>query len=66
MSRFIAGTATGKRILFVWCAADWRPSNATNVFALDSDYAMGVLTSTLHGECARARSPTRGRTPNRR
>ena len=58
MSRFIAGTATGKRILFVWCAADWRPSNATNVFALDSDYAMGVLTSTIHTEWARARSST--------
>lgn len=58
MSRFIAGTATGKRILFVWCAADWRPSNATNVFALDSDYAMGILTSAIHTGWARARSST--------
>lgn len=58
MARFIAGTATGKRILFVWCAADWRPSNATNVFALDSDYAMGILASAIHIEWARARSST--------
>jgi len=58
MGRFIAGTATGKRILFVWCAADWRPSNATNVFALDSDYAIGVLTSRIHTDWAQARSST--------
>lgn len=58
LDRFIAGTATGKRILFVWCEKDWRPSNATNVFALDSDYAMGVLTSRIHTDWARARSST--------
>jgi hypothetical protein len=58
MERFIAGTATGKRILFVWCEAQWRPSNATNVFALDSDYAIGVLTSRIHTDWAAARSST--------
>ena len=58
LRRFIAGTATGKRILFVWCEGDWRPSNATNVFALDSDYAMGVLSSRVHTDWARARSST--------
>ena len=58
LERFIAGTATGKRILFVWCEPDWRPSNATNVFALDTDYAMGLLTSRIHTEWARARSST--------
>jgi hypothetical protein len=58
MERFIAGTATGKRILFVWCEAHWRPSNATNVFALDSDYAIGVLTSRIHTDWAAARSST--------
>lgn len=58
LDRFIAGTATGKRILFVWCEPDWRPSNATNVFALRSDYAMGVLTSRVHTDWARARSST--------
>ena len=58
LRRFIAGTATGKRILFVWCDKEWRPSNATNVFVLDSDFAMGVLTSRLHTDWARARSST--------
>lgn len=58
LDRFLAGTATGKRILFVWCEPHWRPSNATNVFALDSDFAMGVLTSRIHTDWAAARSST--------
>jgi len=58
LERFIAGTATGKRILFVWCQPHWRPSNATNVFALDSDYAMGVLTSRVHTDWAAKKSST--------
>ena len=58
LRRFIAGTATGKRILFVWCDLDWRPSNSTNVFALDSDYAMGVLASRVHVDWGLARSST--------
>ncbi|MDQ3676124.1 MAG: hypothetical protein M3401_04855 [Actinomycetota bacterium] len=58
LERFIAGTATGKRILFVWCEQDWRPSNAANVFALDTNYAMGVLTSRVRTDWARARSST--------
>jgi hypothetical protein len=56
--RFIAGTATGKRILFVWCEPAWRPSNATNVFALDTDYAMGILTSRVHTDWAAKKSST--------
>jgi hypothetical protein len=58
LPRFIAGTATGKRILFAWCAPHWRASNLTNAFALDSDYAMGVLASRIHTDWARARSST--------
>lgn len=58
LERFIAGTATGKRVLFIWCEPDWRPSNATNVFALDSDYAMGVLTSRVHTDWAAKKSST--------
>jgi hypothetical protein len=58
LERFIAGTATGKRILFVWCEREWRPSNSTNIFALDSDYAMGVLTSRIHTEWAAKKSST--------
>lgn len=58
LPRFVAGTATGKRILFVWCEPAWRPSNATNVFAFESDYAMGVLTSRIHTDWAQACSST--------
>ena len=58
LSRFIAGTATAKRILFVWCEPSWAPSNLTNVFALDSDYAFGVLTSRIHSEWAAKKSST--------
>ncbi len=58
LNRFIAGTATGKRILFTWCEPDWRPSNATNVFALNTDYAMGVLTSRVHTDWAAKKSST--------
>lgn len=58
LHRFIAGSATGKRILFVWCELDWRPSNSTNVIALDSDFAMGVLTSRIHTDWAAKKSST--------
>lgn len=58
LPRFIAGSATAKRIFFVWCEPGWRPSNSTNMFALASDYAMGLLSSSVHAEWARARSST--------
>jgi hypothetical protein len=58
VKRFIAGTATGKRIFFIWCTPDWRPSNATNAFALETDYAMGVLTSRIHTDWAAKKSST--------
>lgn len=58
LSRFIAGSRVGKRILFTWCETDWRPSDATNVFALGSDYAMGVLTSRVHTDWAAKKSST--------
>ena len=58
LSRYIAGTATGKRILFCWCDPWWCPSNATNVFAFDDDDALGVLTSKIHSEWARLQSST--------
>ncbi len=57
-TRFIAGTATGKRILFCWYPVDVIASNATNVFALDEDYHIGVLSSSPHTDWARARSST--------
>ncbi len=58
LDRFIAGTATGKRVLFVWCPVDWRPSNSTNLIALDTDYVMGILTSRVHTDWAAKKSST--------
>lgn len=58
LSRFIAGTRVGKRITFVWCEPQWRPSDATNMFALDSDYAMAVLSSEVHIGWAARQSST--------
>lgn len=58
LRRFVVGTATGKRIAFAWQGASVCPSNLTNVFAFEDDYAIGVLTSTIHIEWARARSST--------
>jgi hypothetical protein len=58
MTRYIAGTATGKRILFCSYPVDVIASNATNVFALAEDYHLGVLSSSIHTDWARARSST--------
>lgn len=58
LPRFIAGNAQGKRFLFCWADALVCPSNLTNVFAFDDDYAMGVLTSSLHGAWAHSESST--------
>lgn len=58
LARYIVGTRVGKRVLFCWCDPCVCPSDATNVFAFDDDYAMGVLTSRMHGEWARLQSST--------
>jgi hypothetical protein len=58
LTRYLAGTRVGKRILFCWCEPWTCPSDAINVFAFEEGYAMGVLTSTIHTEWARARSST--------
>lgn len=58
LSRYIASVAQGKRILFCWCDPWWCPSNLTNVFAFDDEYSMGVLSSSIHHEWARAQSST--------
>lgn len=58
LSRYIGGTATGKRIFFCWVDAWTCPSNAMNVFAFDDDLAMGILSSTIHREWAKAQSST--------
>ncbi len=58
LSRYIAANAQGKRILFTWQEPSTCPSNLTNVFAFDDDFAIGVLASRIHGEWARAQSST--------
>jgi hypothetical protein len=58
LTRYIAGNAQGKRFLFVWQPASVCPSNLTNVFALDSDYAMGILTSVVHQTWAQSEAST--------
>ncbi len=57
-SRFIAGTATGKRFLFTWSDITTCPSNATNVFAFEDDYSIGVLLSSAHGAWAQSEGST--------
>jgi hypothetical protein len=56
LSRFIACPATAKTFFMVWCDPSWCPSNATAAFALETDYAMGVLTSSIHTQWARGQS----------
>ena len=58
LSRFIAGVAQGKRILFAWQDAQTCPSNLTNVFAFDNDCVIAILCSVIHHEWARAQSST--------
>jgi hypothetical protein len=58
LPRFIAGNAQGKRFLFCWVDARVCPSNLTNVFAFDDDYAIGILTSSIHGAWAHSESST--------
>lgn len=58
LTRFIAGTATGKRILFCWCEPDVVASNSTNVFLLGTDFHMGVLSSAAHTAWATQQSST--------
>lgn len=53
LRRFIACPATAKRYFMIWCEPNWCPSNATSVFALQDDYAFGVLSSTIHTGWAR-------------
>jgi hypothetical protein len=58
LSRYIAGNAQGKRFLFAWQDAATCPSNLTNVFAFDDDYAIGVLTSGAHQTWAHSEEST--------
>jgi hypothetical protein len=58
LERYVAGNAQGKRFLFAWQDRAVCPSNLTNVFAFEDDYAMGVLTSVVHQTWAHSESST--------
>jgi hypothetical protein len=58
LSRYIAANTQGKRILFCWVGPETCPSNLTTVFAFEDDFSIGVLSSTIHHEWARAQSST--------
>jgi hypothetical protein len=58
LHRYVASLAQGKRIFFTWQETRTCPSNLTNVFAFEEDYAIAVLSSTIHHEWARAQSST--------
>ena len=55
---YIAANRIGKRTLFTWQGSGTCPSDLIVVFAFDDDYSLGVLTSKIHGEWARAQSST--------
>jgi len=58
LPRYVAGTATGKRLLLAWQDVTICPSNLTNVFAFGDDYSMGVLLSRAHHAWAWSQSST--------
>lgn len=58
LSDYLAGTATGKRLLITRVPAQVSPSNLVNVFAFDDDYSMGILMSRAHDAWAWAQSST--------
>lgn len=58
ISRYIAGTRHGIRFYFCWCDHPVMASDATNVFAFEDDFEMGILSSRLHGDWAMAQSST--------
>jgi hypothetical protein len=58
LGRFAVAGRVGKRLILIWAAPHWRPSDACNVFAFEDDYSFGVCTSLIHEKWARATSST--------
>lgn len=58
LKRYVAGTRHGVRLHFCWCELPTMASDATNVFAFEDDYAIGVLCSRVHSAWAWAQSST--------
>jgi len=48
----------GKRLSLAWYSTDVLPSNATDVFAFEDDFSMGVLLSRIHDAWAWDRAST--------
>ncbi len=58
LSRYAAIAGHAKRTSFAWVSPATLASNATNVFAFDDDYSMGILMSRAHDAWAWAQSST--------
>ena len=58
LERYVAGIRHGKRLLFTWCDPWTLASDATNAFAFEDDYSIGILSCSIHGAWARSRSST--------
>lgn len=58
LPRYLARTATGKRLFLTWCSSHWCPSNLTNVFAFEDDFSFGLLSSSARLAWARRWSST--------
>lgn len=56
--RFIAVPGHAKRALFAWYDPPVLASNATDVFAFEDDFSMGVLCSSAHTAWAWYRGST--------
>src|SRR5665648_110334 len=58
LTRYGAVGRHGKRMAIAWVEPSTMASDATNVFAVDDDYSMGILLSRVHEAWAWARSST--------
>ena len=58
LDRYAAVGRHGKRMCIAWVDAWTMSSDATNAFAIDDDYSMGILLSRAHDAWAWARAST--------
>jgi len=58
LPRFAAAAGHSKRMAVAWIDAGTLASNATDVFAFDDEYSMGILLSRAHDAWAWAQSST--------
>ena len=58
LPRYVGLNRVGKRMLFVWCEPATCPSDLVIVFAFSDDYAMGILSSSVHRAWALKESST--------